>query len=464
MHDGLWDDDVGLVRVAAGVTPGVDRSPLERHSVRESALGAFLDLADGRVARAERALRAVLDHQYAAPGAPWDGTFKVTAEERDPPEAGAIEWLHYDPNWRQFLGCILTLMVATHRHQLADDLVAAIDRAVDRCVAGEPADRIPRWYTNPNLMHAWLTATVGIRRGDPELVVAGAARARRIIERFDRYGDVDEYNSPTYDGIDLFAAALWVALPPTEAFGSGGRRLVDRLCWRMSQLFHPALHAVCGPYIRAYGLSLQRYVSLAGLWLSAAAVDDAALPPTLDAATAHVHDLYFLPLFAHLMGRVELPLAARPVVTTRRLVQTFGPVRATSILAPDHCLGFESGRTLDFARDQYVPVTAFAPGRSGTDFLGLMAGDALTALDVEATGDGLLDITLTGAGAITELVVVCSGTPTVAAEAVAVGDLRLTFAGAPSLQREPTTADHAGVRLRWTTPVARATLAVAPAG
>jgi len=463
MHDELWDERVGLVRLAPGVTPGVDLSALDLHAVRESALGAFLDLADGRVARAERALWAVLDHQYDEPGTAWDGTFKVTAEEGDPPAAGAAEWLHYDPNWRQFLGCILTLTVVTHGEALADDLVAAIHRAVDRCVAGEPADRIPRWYTNPNLMHAWLTATVGARRGDPALLAAGIARARLIVDRLDRYGDVDEYNSPTYDGIDLFAASLWVALPPDETFGPWGRRLVDRLSWRMSELFHPALHAVCGPYIRAYGLSLQRYVSLAGLWLGAAAVDDTCLPPMLDARTAHVHDLYFLPVFAHLRALVDPPLEARPVAATRRLVQTFGPVRATSILAPDHCLGFESGRALAFARDQYVPVAVFAAGDYGTDFLALMPGDATTAVEVEEAGEGSLVVTVTGSGAATEVVVVCSGDPTIAPDAVAVGRLRLLVGGVPHAESLAPTPDHWGVRLRWPAPEATASLVVGPA-
>ena len=52
MHEQLWDDDRGMVRLYG------------LHLVRETALGAFLDLESGRVERARRALREVLKHQY----------------------------------------------------------------------------------------------------------------------------------------------------------------------------------------------------------------------------------------------------------------------------------------------------------------------------------------------------------------------------------------------------------------
>ena len=45
--------------------------------------------------------------QYDDDGVPWAGTFRVCAEEVAPPSDGAVEWLHYDPNWRQFSGCVL---------------------------------------------------------------------------------------------------------------------------------------------------------------------------------------------------------------------------------------------------------------------------------------------------------------------------------------------------------------------
>ena len=51
MHEHLWDDQAGMVRLYG------------LHLVRETALGAFLDLEHGRTDRAVRALREVLRHQ-----------------------------------------------------------------------------------------------------------------------------------------------------------------------------------------------------------------------------------------------------------------------------------------------------------------------------------------------------------------------------------------------------------------
>ena len=126
IHDGLWDAGVCLDRMAPGVTPGVDLSSLGLHSIRESALGAYADLGRGSVERAVAALRAVLAHQYVAPGRPWDGTFRVTAEQADPPGDDAVEWLHYDPNWRQFLGMILLVTLLDHGRHLPPDVAAGV--------------------------------------------------------------------------------------------------------------------------------------------------------------------------------------------------------------------------------------------------------------------------------------------------------------------------------------------------
>ena len=247
-------------RFARGVVPGVDISSLNLHSVRETALGAFLDLENGITARAVTAIRNVLALQYPASDWPWSGTFPVTAEQHDPPGADAIEWVHYDPNWRQFLGCILALTVIHHEAALPDDVRNGIDDALSRCVRGEPETRIAAWYTNPNLMHAWLLGHVGQATGDADLIASGEQRAHQIMERFERFGDIDEYNSPTYDGIDLFALALWVAHPPTPTYERSGAALLAHLGSRISDALPPpagcnvwALH----PGIRARPAALR---------------------------------------------------------------------------------------------------------------------------------------------------------------------------------------------------------------
>jgi hypothetical protein len=392
LHDELWDPARGMVRMPAGVAPGVDVGHL--HSIRETALGAFLDLEHGVTERAVAALRSVLALQYPLSPWPWSGTFPVTAEQPEPPGADAIEWVHYDPNWRQFIGCILALVRLHHGEALPDDVADGIATALVGCVHGEPPDRIPRWYTNPNLMHAWLSAHVGVATGDPSLVVSGEARLEVVAERFERYGDVDEYNSPTYDGIDLFALALWTASPPTDRFAAAGASMAERMGERISALYDPAFGTTCGPYIRSYGIDPRRYVSLFGLCaLVAGEPADRVLPPALGDETVHVHDLFFLSVLERLGAELRRNLRFDPVTARRRRAQRFGAgVVAHHELRPSLAVGWEAGRRHDASLHQYVPFTAHAATAEGPIALGVMVPPETAWVDVHRVDDHRVDV------------------------------------------------------------------------
>ncbi len=93
--------------------------------------------------REDRALRvfdAVLALQFDRPGAVWDGTWPRAPEEAKPRD-GAMVWRDYDPNWRQFIGCLLGVMLRDFAQTLGptrcDDARAAIARAI----RGEPPDQ-----------------------------------------------------------------------------------------------------------------------------------------------------------------------------------------------------------------------------------------------------------------------------------------------------------------------------------
>lgn len=395
LHASLWDPGVGLDRLAPGTTPGLDLRGFDLHSVRDSALGAFGDLGAGEPERAARTIEAVLAQQYRAPGRPWDATFRVTAEQDDPPGDEAVEWLHYDPNWRQFIGSILALTLEEHEARLPPALVPRVVEAIEAAVRREPEGRIPDWYTNPALMHAWLQGWVGRRVGAPGLVAAGRAGAERTMARLARHGDVDEYSSPTYDGVDLYAAALWNRHPASDEEARWGETLLVTLGRRIGRLFHPGLGAMCGPYIRAYGLGLDRYVSLLGLWLVAAGVPpEDVLPPAINDHTVHVHDLAFAPLFAALAPTV-VPHLVLATDLPRRHEQRFGPVEAVSVLGPDWATGAERGRRPIFSREQYVPVTVHArePGPdAAVRWVGLGLGAPGTTVDAVADGRGAVDV------------------------------------------------------------------------
>jgi hypothetical protein len=452
--DDRWDAAVSLQRLCPGASTSAAPFADRVHVVRESALAALADLAAGNTDRAVSTLGAVLDNQYPPDRGPWSGTFRVTAEDRPPPDP-AVEWLHYDPNWRQFLGTILAVVLDTYGGELTPDLRARIAAAVAGCVSGEPDGRIPRWYTNPNLMHAWLQGWVGRRTNDRDLLAAADSRAAAIMERVDRHGDVDEYNSPTYDGIDLVALGLWAGSSPTDVFATAGRAMLDRLGARISALYHPGLGAIAGPYIRTYGFGLDRHVALLGMaW--AFAGERAALPSELGPATDHIHDLYFLPLVDVVADVVVPSLHPTAVLQPRRHEQRFRDTHAVSTLTSTAAIGVEHGRRSAFSRDQYAPLVAHWVDASGpTRWVGLMPGDA-THVDATPAGPGGAEASLVpafaGAGHELEIHVIGSdppnlvgpdlrvagGTvtfsrsPTVSAEAQALGGTRLTLSFPPS--------------------------------
>lgn len=457
LHASLWDPEVALDRVAPGTTPGVDASGLGLHSVRDSALGAFGDLGAGETERAVRTIDAVLAQQYRTPGRPWDGTFRVTAEQRDPPGDEAVEWLHYDPNWRQFVGSILALTLEEHETRLPPELVTRVVAAIEAAARGESGGRIPDWYTNPALMHAWLQGWVGRRVGAPDLVAAGHAGAERAMARLARHGDVDEYSSPTYDGVDLYAAALWHRHPASDEEARWGETLLVTLGRRIGRLFHPGLGAMCGPYIRAYGLGLDRYVSLLALWLVAAGVPpEDVLPPAIDEHTVHVHDLAFAPLFAALAPTV-VPHLVLATDLPRRHEQRFGPVDAVSVLGPHWATGAERGRRPVFSRDQYVPVTVHARG-PGPDrtvrWVGLGLGAPGTTVDAVADGRGGVEVTVgrdASSGSVS-VRLLWSDRPTGAGDGARLGPVTLSCASTPSSITEE--ADPGGwiATLTWDRP------------
>jgi hypothetical protein len=285
-------------------------------------------LATGEQRRAEEVLAALADLQYEALGEPFDGTFPIFAGFPDPPTGGqALMWEEYDPNWRQFLGCMLELVVLRAGTggpvglPAIDDALADQMRSVSaRAATSDPDDRVPPGYSNIALMQAWHDVTVGERVGRRSLVERGEEMRHAVMERWQGHRAFDEFNSPTYYGVLLLALGLWVDHAPTEAFSQDGRRLLAGLAEEIATAYHPRLRNLCGPYFRAYGLDMTRYVAALGLWLTAAGARPEPLPE-LDAAELHQgHDLQLgatIPLFPTVTAELAASLGAAPPLPRR---------------------------------------------------------------------------------------------------------------------------------------------------
>jgi hypothetical protein len=335
-----------------------DAAPQTLHLVPNTAWCAYALLAAGEFDEGVAALRALLALQYDAPGRVWDGTFRRFLEMPEPPD-DAVMWVHYDPNWRQFVGTTFALIVEDFADRMEPGLVDALIASIGRACAGEPDGRIPPSYTNPALMRAWLDAWYGARVADAHFFERGLMFAARIAAEFDEFGAFDEFNSPTYYGIDMYALRLWQEFAPAPLFALEGARLEGALWLSAAAFYNASLRNFCGPYTRSYGADARTSVSLFSIWLWAVLGREYAPLPDLDAPSVdHGHDLMAGPVFARLVPP-SVPDAFRHFTDTHSVHQALPRHRSvTAWISPTLMLGAESSGVDWGGWSQFMPATA----------------------------------------------------------------------------------------------------------
>jgi hypothetical protein len=353
--DRSWDPEAGLLWNMEGSFDDLV-PPRTLHLVPQSAwyvVGLLARRVGDDVERARHTIEAVAATQYDEPGTVWHGTFARFQEWPHPPD-DAREWVDYDPNWRQFVGTTFALLVADHADALADETTTLMRAAIELAVEGEPAGRVPAWYSNIALMKAWLDVEAG-------RVAEGERFAEEIVEAFRANGAFLEYGSPTYYGIDLFALALWRSRSSSARLRAWGEE-IEAALWRdVGRWYHAGLRNLCGPYARAYGMDMTSYAALLGLWIWEGLGADVAPFPSIDAAFEHAHDLCLGPSVEALGARIpdEVVPSLRSFTGARQVEQvvdaTVGLV-ATGWLAADLMIGGARGGGYNATR-QYHPAT-----------------------------------------------------------------------------------------------------------
>ncbi len=394
------------------------------HDVRRTSYYALGLLLRGRQKDHERALRAlhaVLDQQIDQPGLLYHGTFYRSPEESPPPtNPQDLVWTHYDPNWRQFIGTTLAMILEEYADRLPDALVERIEAALRTAVEGEkgefrsqhrgrsggPQNKGLEDYTNIALMHAFLWTYAGVRLRLPEWIDEGEEFAGKIYANFKRFGTFEEYNSPTYYGVDLFALALWRAYGPTEALRRMGAEMEAELWKDIAAHYHAGLKNMAGPYSRAYGMDMNKYTQMTGLWLrTVLEADKTPLPERGDFDYAP-----HLAILGTMIPDVAMP-HFKGFVEERRVRRVITPKRvATSWIGRDYMLGAEDTTKTRLvasrgepAAHQFYPVTVHWRTPSGdVAWIKLIDSSRLDAaaergvLSISAIGDATFRIVCTG--------------------------------------------------------------------
>ena len=363
--DALWDDAAQLIQ-NPDLARGNYGDQKTRYMIRESvfyALGLLQRRHPDDVARALRTLETVLAYQFWAPETPYHGTFRRSPEEPTP-GADAVMWQDYDPNWRQFIGTSLALVLLNFSEDLPQTLSQRLEQAVELCVLSETETRVEPSYSNIALLKAWLECFAGNWFGRPELTAKGTELARAVVERFSRFNAFDEYNSPTYYGIDLCALGLWRENPFGTELKDWAEELEAKLWLDVGQFYHAGLKNLSGPFDRSYGVDMTRYAASLGLWLWALLGREAAPFPEVTAPFVHSADFSLAPWVA-LLG-TDVPEAAKAhfeaFLGERRLERTLPgePERkVTAYLTHNFMVGAQSAYGQVRVPEQFCPVVAY---------------------------------------------------------------------------------------------------------
>ncbi|HEY4380898.1 MAG TPA: hypothetical protein VGN01_11170 [Acidobacteriaceae bacterium] len=300
----FWDENAKLVKSPANAVEGTRGG---KYMVRESswyALGLLLRDAPGDRKRAADILDAVLKEQYLTPGVRWYGTYKRTPEEPDPTEASLI-WRGYDPNWRVFIGTTFAMILIEFPDRVPAELAQKMYGAIDRSIDGEIAEgRLLPSYTNIALMYGFLWDFAAVHNKRADWQTKSAAWNESVYALFKKYNAFFEYNSPTYCGVDLYGLALWRDYGSTARERSIGSEMEASLWRELANYYQPNLRNISGPFDRAYGMDMEDYVSVVGVWMRSA-LDAATAPlPKPTPMTDHLADLWFAPHIAILGTRI----------------------------------------------------------------------------------------------------------------------------------------------------------------
>jgi hypothetical protein len=210
-------------------------------------------------------LKWVLKYQYQDEKSPYYGMWQTNAVND-----------RFDQNWREFIGCDLIIIYHYYRDLLPADVVKAIEVGLVHAAKGAMKRNVTPYYSNISIMSAFLMEYVGTRFKQDELKEAGLKKAKDIFDLYQSHGSFSEYNSPTYYGVTLIGIALWRELAFSEDMKRMGRSLETALWHETATLYNANLRNMVGPHFRAYGMDMQQYNAIIGLWI-AVALDDAKL-------------------------------------------------------------------------------------------------------------------------------------------------------------------------------------------
>ncbi|KAB8301274.1 hypothetical protein EYC80_003159 [Monilinia laxa] len=302
--DRSYDNSAGYLYDTSGSTA-------LRHETRTSAWYAIGLLARNQgsdIFEAEKIISNVINAQFKDAEDQWYGDYQIEPEE---PELGSsnyapVMYNSWDPNWRGFIGTAFIIGLEEFASLISPEVTSLMLKSLhnatlgdDYRVGGVDGDNLYPAYTNPSLMRAFVSGWTGRRLNDSNMTISGENYAQQIIDLFDRANTLSEFNSGTYTGVSLFAMTLWAKyLPEDSIMKQKGASMIQYTWEAVSNLWHPQLLNVAGPWDRAYGFDMTKYLSLLALHIWSAIGKDKSSIIDRPYIMSHNADFAYGPLFA----------------------------------------------------------------------------------------------------------------------------------------------------------------------
>lgn len=295
--DAAWDPSSHLVRTPSGPLDHDGRRA--KYMIRETscyALGLLIRDGKGDRQRAAEGLEAVLKEQFLDQSTAWYGTFRRTPEEPDPSGANTTMWRNYDPNWREFIGTTFQMILIEYPDRISRDLASRMYGAIDRAIVGEMKQgRLLPTYSNIALMYGALWDFAATHANSADWKKQSALWITTVGKYFHQNNSFNEYNSPTYYGVDIYGLALWRSYGSTSDIRDLGTNIESTLWSDIADFYHPGLRNIAGPYDRSYGMDMETYVAFTGVWMRTLLPANKAPLPIPTPRTDHLPDLWFAP-------------------------------------------------------------------------------------------------------------------------------------------------------------------------
>ncbi|RFN54340.1 hypothetical protein FIE12Z_1466 [Fusarium flagelliforme] len=286
-----------------------------RHETRSSAWYAFGLLARNKgrdASEAEKIIRNIIAGQHKSPADEWYGTYQITPEE---PSVGSTSYPadiynSWDPNWRGFVGTTFIMALEEFPKLISKTTQDLMLESLHNATKGDEyrfgnldpkKDNLYPSYSNPAIMRAFMSGWTGRRLKESNMTRSGERYAKDIINLFNRANTLSEFNSGTYTGVSLYGLTLWSKyLPKDSIMAKAGPEMIKHTWEAVGELWHPSMKNMAGPWDRAYGYDMNRYLSLMALWFWAFIGKENSSLINKPQVMSHMADYAWAPLFAAL--------------------------------------------------------------------------------------------------------------------------------------------------------------------